>query len=177
MANLPSPLALLLQASELARQRYEDYFNELLIATNNSDYFEARRSPKVSNARRACDNVNNAYAAQAISVLEERTLVVSSMEEIEALLVVVSAVQPERLLTVEIQGPVPQGNVVDPLAARMRATLEGKGFMLRHGNIYDLPYRLPKNFMQAILQAAGCPAEQQAVAQQQAGGRTPQRPL
>ncbi|XP_048134869.1 uncharacterized protein LOC125315042 isoform X1 [Rhodamnia argentea] len=175
MANGPSPLALLVQAFELTLQRYEDYLNALLIATNNCDYFEAQRNPKVSNARRACDDANNAYAAQVCRVLGEIRLVASSMEEIEALLAVVRSLQPGQVLTVEIQGPVPQGNVVDPLVAQMRAALEGEeGFRLRHGNIYDLLYPLPQGFMPAVQQVLG---EQQALAQQQAGGRTSLRQL
>ncbi|XP_048134870.1 uncharacterized protein LOC125315042 isoform X2 [Rhodamnia argentea] len=174
MANLPSPLALLLQASELVRQRYKDYSMAHLVATANSNILEARRCPKVYDAQRAMDDANDAYVRQACRVLGEGTLVATSMEEIEALLVVLRRVPPHRFLSVVIQGPESQGNLVDPLVAQMRVTLEDEGFMLRHGNIYDLLYPLPQGFMPAVQQVLG---EQQALAQQQAGGRTSLRQL
>ncbi|XP_048135777.1 uncharacterized protein LOC125315342 [Rhodamnia argentea] len=134
MANLPSPPALLLQASELRSQCLKDYNNPRLIATVNSDIFEARRSPEVYNARRAMEDAIVAYTRQACRVLAEGALVVSSMEEIEALLVLLIRATPhDPLLSVVIKGPVPQGNVVDLLVAQMRATLEGEGIVLRHG--------------------------------------------
>ncbi|KAI3442371.1 uncharacterized protein J3R85_001106 [Psidium guajava] len=53
------------------------------------------------------------------------------MDEIEALLELLrGAGPPYRLLSVVIKGPVPQGNVVDPLVAQM----ESEDFMLQHGN-------------------------------------------
>ncbi|KAI3442361.1 uncharacterized protein J3R85_001094, partial [Psidium guajava] len=163
MANRPSPLALLVQASELSRQRYKDYTNAHLIASANSNIVEARGSPEVYNAQMAMEDAISAYSRQACRVLAEGTLVVSSMEEVEALLVLLRrAVPPKLSLSVVIQGPMPQGNVVDPLVAQMRATLEGEGFMWRHGNIYG--------FLQPLVQAA-----QQAPVQQPAGGRTSRR--
>ncbi|XP_048135034.1 uncharacterized protein LOC125315087 [Rhodamnia argentea] len=114
------------------------------------------RDPKLSNAQRSVDDAVKAYALQACGVLDEFALVVSSMDEIEALLELLRGAEPPyRLLSVVIKGPVPQENVVDPLVAQMRAALEGEGFTLQRGNLYNLPYYdLPQDFLQAAEQPA-----------------------
>ncbi|XP_048135035.1 uncharacterized protein LOC125315088 [Rhodamnia argentea] len=158
MASEPSPLALLLQASELRRQRLQDYNRTHLIESAKSNSFEAERSTKVYNAQKAWERAERAYVTEACTVLEEGTLLVSSMEEMEALLELLRlGVTLHRPLSVVIKGPLPQGNVVDPLVAQMRATLEREGFESWHGNTY--------NFLQSFLPFLyPAPAEQPAPA-------------
>ncbi|KAI6677483.1 hypothetical protein NL676_038279 [Syzygium grande] len=100
---------------------------------------DAKRA--VRDARRAAKAADDAYLAQSYKVLYRRsTVVVHNVDEILALVELLAYAPPHyRLRWVEVRGPVPVGDVVDPLVKEMRDMLEANGFKLLERNTYSFP--------------------------------------
>ncbi|XP_030462006.1 uncharacterized protein LOC115682019 [Syzygium oleosum] len=100
---------------------------------------DAKRA--VRDAKRAAEAAHDAYLAQCYKVLYKRSVVVvHNVDEILALVELLAhAPSRFRLELVEVHGPIPVGDVVDPLVKEMRDMLEANGFKLLKGNTYSLP--------------------------------------